>query len=190
MLINRSRLRLGLSLLLLTPLLIYWAWDKPPAGPADSNTDSPQRGVDYFMQGVTLRDFSATGQLQHTLTASTLSHRPAQAGFTLTNPHLDSLTKQGRRITLSSQTGFVSDDQMKAHLHGDVQLQMPTQDNRMRRLKSEQLDLDQQSGIISSPLPVTLTEPGNQLSSTGIIINYNQQTTELLANVKGLFHEY
>lgn len=187
MLPDRSRLRLIIAALLLTPAVLIWI-----LGDTSRTIHQPAvqliSGVDYFMKTATVRDFDSQGTLHQSLTVAELNHFPASQHADLTAPSYQSTSPKGAHIQLHSKSGRLFDQDDRLELHTNVVLTHQESTNLPEKLTTDSLTLLKNAKIVETQSVVTLTSSYGTTQAAGIKVNYATELTELLSNVRGTYH--
>jgi LPS export ABC transporter protein LptC len=176
-----------LALLLLIPLFFYWIInsDSTKEDTPDSKITS---GVDYFMKSASIKEFNTKGELERTLSTRELNHFPRQKQTILNRPHITLMADNTVRLSSTSLSGISYDDIDRLDLTEQVVVTHNPTGTDPSVLKTSSLSLHQAQGIAKTNAPVEITQQSTITTATGMIINYNTNTSELLSDVKGTFH--
>ena len=187
MLFSSSKVRIVAAILLLTPLIFYWILHQEEG--FVSNKDAQiTSGIDYFMKDVTAKEFNTAGNLERHLSIQALQHLTKENLSELTSPSITLIAEDGEELTLNSQLGRLHDDENTLDLSGQVNVAHNPALATASTLQTEQLTVLRDEKVIKTDAPVTILNQKHSTTATGMVINYNAQTTELLSNVKGTFH--
>jgi LPS export ABC transporter protein LptC len=187
MLLTRSKARISLAIVLLSPLFFYWIIN------IDSNKETSPgtkitSGVDYFMKSVSSKEFNTKGELARSLSSDELNHFPREKQTILKQPRITLIANNNVRLSGTSLSGVSYDDIDRLDLTEQVIITHNPTSTSPSVLKTSSLSLHQAQGIAKTNSPVEITQQSNITTATGIIINYNMNTSELLTDVKGTFH--
>ncbi|MDO6452709.1 LPS export ABC transporter periplasmic protein LptC [Neptunomonas phycophila] len=187
MLLNQSKARVAVASTLLLPLLAYWIIN--PDDVQETPTQSAlSQGADYYLKGSKVKEFDEQGKLKATLSAAELTHFPDQALSRLLSPSVEMQDEKGTPVTLTSKTGTLFDNEDRMTLDEDVRVTHNPNMPDASLLTTSSLNFDRRSGIASTDLPVKITNQQFETTATGMTININSRTSDLLSDVKGTFY--
>jgi lipopolysaccharide export system protein LptC len=158
------------------------------------NPDDPTRRAlkrhdpDFVIENFTVRRFDENGNLKQSLLAKTLTHYPDNETTTVTNPDL-TYYPGGESTQLSSQTAFLSNDNKKVDLSGDVRLIKPATAVRpLTTLRTENLTVFPDEDIAEGSSRVTITRGQSVVSGDTVHYNGRENIAVLGGRVKGIFY--
>ena len=187
MLLTRSKARISLAILLLFPLFLYWVINSD-SSKEDTPDSTITSGVDYFMKSASSKEFNTKGELARTFSTHELNHFPREKQTILKQPHITLLADNAVRLSSTSLSGISYDDIDRLDLIEQVIVTHNPTSTDPSVLKTSSLSLHQAQGIAKTNAPVEITQQSTITTATGMIINYNMNTSELLSDVKGTFH--
>ncbi len=179
---GRTRIRLLLAALLLIPILLYWGAGNTPSERL-SGTPS-DAGIDSFMKGATVVEYSPTGQVEQALSASRMEHRQGSNYFTL--PSLQRNVAGSGQMSINAQNGQMDDSQQRLDLHGAVKLYNKPTTGETQQLSSERMTYYPQQNQAETSAPVAFLTPGHRITAVGLKADLAKGQIDLLSEVKGL----
>jgi len=187
MALSKSKLRAFVATGLLLPLLTFWIIN--PESESESTTQSAlTHGADYYLNGSQVKEFDEQGQLKTTLSADKLTHYPDEKLSSLISPSIQMLDKEGTPVTVSSKTGTLFDNEDRMTLDEDVRVTHNPNTLDASLFTTSSLNLNRRSGIASTESPIEITSKHFKTTATGMTINLNSRTSDLLSDVKGTFY--
>jgi lipopolysaccharide export system protein LptC len=121
---------------------------------------------DYVLHDFEMVALDNEGRESFTLRAPSMLRDPQQRSMTIATPVFTLPDSQDHYWRVSSRQGWISPGGDELRLHGDVRVSSPPGD-RPVAMRSEQLNVYPDRNVASSPLAVTVTEPGLTMRGLG-----------------------
>jgi lipopolysaccharide export system protein LptC len=164
--------------LLLAALVSGWSvWHQRAHAPvANGAGERP----DYVLHDFELVALDSQGQESFTLRAPTMSRNPDQRSMEMATPVFLLPDSDHQYWNVSARAGWISADGNELRLRGDVRVASPPA-GRPVALRSEQLNIFPDKNMASSPLAVTVTEPGLTMHGLGLRADLDANRFTLLS---------
>ena len=164
----RARLPVGLALAVLAAVSWWLARDverdhRLSSGPRDN------REIDYYLRELDFSTYTEQGILARTLQAPELRHYPDDGSTELDRPRF-TIHKNGvPPWRVRSETGWVSPDGKRVHLHGDVLIERDAgADIRPMRIVTRNMRVEPERDYAETDEPVTVTSFNDRIDSVGM----------------------
>lgn len=145
---------------------------------------SKQNIMDTFGTDIIAQNFSATGQLQDTLTTPYLQHYTQKNMTVMKTPYIVAQAKKGPPWHVSSQHGYMLHGQEEAHLWNHVKItQPPGLNSENATLLTSALTYYPKRGYVETDKPVTLLQPGTTIHAVGMTADLKRNKVDLLHHV-------
>jgi lipopolysaccharide export system protein LptC len=158
------------------------------------NPDDPARRAlkrhdpDFVIDNFTVRRFDENGNLKQSMLAETLTHYPDNETTTVINPNL-TYYPGGESTQLFAKTAFLSDDNKRVDLSGDVRLiKPPTALRPLTTLRTESLTVFPDTDIAEGSSRATITRGRSVVSGDTVHYNGRENIGVLGGRVKGIFY--
>ncbi|HAI58368.1 MAG TPA: LPS export ABC transporter periplasmic protein LptC [Xanthomonadaceae bacterium] len=181
---NRTALGLLLAVgALATGLAVWQLAEPPPPPPTDLRAD-------YRLEGFEMTALRADGSEGFTVRGPLLERDMEARITTLAEPRFGFPgSSAGQRWDARSATARVGPDNSEVQLHGDVEiLGPPGVSGRPVRFSTDHLTVWTESGQARTDAAVTITQGRSILRATGLEVDMQAQTYELLADVDATFY--
>ena len=181
------RKRTFIALLVFTMLGLFSRWLVKQQSPEMAGATASQRSnIDYDLENFVIREFDKKGHLIYSLTAPRMSRNASTGDAVITKPELFwPQKKDSNKTNLVADTGLISNDQNKIKLRGNVIIKSKNPAKQTTILRSEALDFDQSTRLVTSDLEVQVSTPGFELNSLGISANLDKNTVSMNQQVQG-----
>jgi lipopolysaccharide export system protein LptC len=165
--------------LLVAAVLSGWsAWRQrvEPVAVAATSTRA-----DYLLRNFELIALDSQGKESFTLRAPQLARNPANQALTIKTPLFLLPDEDGQRWEVRSRTGWVSGDNSKVRLRGNVVANSPPGVGRPSVMKTEQLDVFPDKRKASSAVLVTINGPASTMHGTGMRADLASKRVQFLS---------
>lgn len=183
--LKSARLRLLIGFTLLTIAGVYWAFFGTPQQPSTGTPDDPNR-VDFFIRDAFITKFDEQGQIEHIITSPLLQHFPAQERTTLETPFV-TLPGDTGDMQISSDEGFMLDDETKIELAGNVQVIDNSTSEVPWVLTTSILTFLPPENYAETDAPVLIVQGQNRTDAIGMKAWFNERQVDLLSEVRGYY---
>ncbi|WP_151670400.1 LPS export ABC transporter periplasmic protein LptC [Nitrincola schmidtii] len=183
--LKSARLRLFIGFMLLTIAGVYWAFFGTPQPLSTSTPDDPNR-VDFFIRDAFITKFDEQGQIEHIITSPLLQHFPVQERTTLETPFV-TLPNDTGDMQISSDEGFMLDDETKIELAGNVQVIDNSTSEVPWVLTTAILTFLPPENYAETEAPVLIVQGQNRTDAIGMKAWFNERQVDLLSEVRGYY---
>ncbi len=161
-----------------------WLQRDPPSTP-----DVVAR-ADYRLEGFEMTALRKDGSEGFTVTGPVLERDMEAQVTTLTEPRFGFPSDQpGQRWDARSASAWIGPDNTEVKLAGGVEmLGPPSQEGRQVRFSTEHLTVLPEAERAHTDAAVTITQGGSILQATGLVVDMQARTYELLADVDATFY--
>jgi lipopolysaccharide export system protein LptC len=146
-------------------------------------TGSSAGRSDYVLHDFELVALDDQGQESFTLRAPSLQETPGAHTMDLDQPLFLVPDDQGHYWQVRARKGWVSASRDRIRLQGDVVGISPPEGNRKVRLATELMTVFPDRHHASSPVVVTVTQPGSILRGRGLEVALDTRRYEFLSQV-------
>lgn len=160
--------------------LLHQRGGSAATGPAGGRSD-------YVLHDFELVALDDQGQESFTLRAPHLQETPGARTMDLDHPLFLLPDDQGRYWQVQARRGWVSATRDRIKLQGSVLGTSPREDARNIRLTTEQLTVFPDRHHASSPVVVTVTQPGSILRGRGLEVALDTRRYEFLSQVRSRY---
>ncbi len=141
----------------------------------------------YAAVGAELIETGEDGLPLYRLDASRIEQPKPGGTIFLTNPKLDYQLQPGNHWTLTALRGEMAEDASAATLTGVVHAEgLPTGSQTLMRIDTEQLNLDMNEHVASSPIMVRVAWGSDRLDGRGMRADLKNDTLQLASKVHGV----
>jgi LPS export ABC transporter protein LptC len=141
----------------------------------------------YAATRAELIETDADGRALYRLHAERIEQPQPQGTVYLTDPKLDYEPEQGNPWTLTARSGQMPQDARTAELHGTVHAEgIPSGSDTLMRIDTEELHLDMQQQLASSPTAVRVQWGGYRLDGHGMRADLKNDRLQLASKVRGV----
>lgn len=181
---NRTVLGLLLGAGALASGLALWALREPPAMP------TPDERVDYRLEGFEMSALRQDGSEGFTVVGPLLERDSEAAVILLTAPRFGFPARQpGQRWEARSGSAWVGPDHREVRLQDGVEMDgPPNRHGEAVRFSTEHLSVFPEDDRARTDAAVTIVQGRSILRATGLEVDLEAQTYELLADVDAIFH--
>jgi LPS export ABC transporter protein LptC len=165
----------------------FWLGGEPREPTATTTVEASSADLGYSARNAVLIETGADGLPMYTLNAEVVRQHPSdgvefeQVQMSFRDP--DGLTWKGR-----ADHGELTTDTGKIDLIGNVHVNgLLPGSAQPADLATEKLSVDTHENVISTAEPVSVTSPGRQLMSKGLVATLKEQHLVLESNVRGTF---
>jgi LPS export ABC transporter protein LptC len=160
-------------------------YDSGGAEAAAGDVESTEPG--YIASGAELLETGEDGHPLFRLDAERIEQPTPQGMIFLTAPKLDYQPEPGNHWTLSAQRGQLPQDARTAELAGAVQAEgRPSGSSDLMRIATDQLHLDMNQQLATTPAKVRVDWAGNLLRGRGMSADIKNDRLQLAAEVRGV----
>lgn len=184
--IDRFALWLPVAVLLLLAVLTFWIEQsvKDAANRGGINLEEPDSIVENFQAEST----DVSGTTRYRLTAERLRHYSDNKLTLLDNPSLTHIHDKQGEMKISSRTASVSPEGEKVVFSGEVNFLRPANGGRSElSLRTSRLDVLTQKSQVMTNEPVTIQQPGLQITANGLHLYGNTRVLKLKGRVKARY---
>lgn len=143
---------------------------------------------DTFMTEVYFTQFNKQGQWQNSFYSPHVSHYQHKNYSHLTEPRMTSQGDDHYQWRISAQTGISEDNGAKIYLKDQVKITRINQATQKETLlTTTAMTAYPKRRYLTTDQPVTITEPGGIINSTGLTADLNTGDISLLANSRGVY---
>lgn len=142
---------------------------------------------EYVLRQFELTALDKAGKESFTLRAPLLRETPGANTMELTTPLFLLPDAQGRYWEVRSKTGWVSEDRQEVRLRGDVVASNQDKAAQPAVMRTEQLNVFPQKHQATSPVRVTVTQPGSTMQGVGMRADLRDKRIQLLSQVRGTY---
>lgn len=166
--------------LLLAALVSGWSvWRHRAHEPVAADTGGRP---DYVLHDFELVALDNQGQESFTLRAPTMSRNPDERSMEMETPVFLLPDSDLHYWNVSARTGWVSADGNELRLRGDVRVASPPGQRKVA-MATEQLNVYPDRDLATSPVLVTIEQPGSILRGRGLETNLANRRYELKSQV-------
>jgi LPS export ABC transporter protein LptC len=184
MMILRLLFALG-SLSILGALLYFQDSDNNPTENAGAEQAPVVPG--YAATRAELIETDVNGRALYRLNAALIEQPQPQGTVYLTEPKLDYEPEKGNPWTLTAQSGQMPQDARTAELHGAVHAEgKPTGSDTLMHIDTEELHLDMEQQLATSPIAVRVQWGGYRLDGRGMRADLKNDRLQLASKVRGV----
>jgi len=141
----------------------------------------------YAALGAELIETGEDGLPLYRLNASRIEQPQPRGTIFLTDPKLDYQLQPGNHWTLTALRGEMAEDASSATLTGVVHAEgLPTGSQTLMRIDTEQLDLDMNQHVATSPVVVHIAWGSDRLDGRGMRADLKNDTLQLASKVHGV----
>lgn len=152
--------------LLLAALVTGWSAWRQRADEVVAQAASAR--PDYVLRDFELVSLDKQGKEAFTLRAPELARNPQDETMMLQTPLFLLPDKDGHYWNVRSKTGWVSANHDELRLRGDVDAKTAPESGREMWMNTEQLNIFPDTERATSPVLVTITQPGTTMRGTGM----------------------
>jgi lipopolysaccharide export system protein LptC len=171
-------------------LLSYWFVQSLEEDLTATREISTQ-GPDYYMREVLSTEMNEDGVPKHQLFTRHLVHFPEDDRTELTAPRLTIHQQDGTVWTVQADKGTIEQNTEEIFLQGDVIINRPPiseQDTSQAvQIITQDLWVDPNDKTARTDEPVRLTRKDVTVNATGLRADLDNETMELMANVRGTY---
>jgi LPS export ABC transporter protein LptC len=181
-----ARTRSGIALLSVVALFSYWL-----SRGGDSNEDAPIEGLnirlDYALQDFEARQFDLQGHESFRIIAPGLSNDANSGVGTIDQPRIR-MRQEDTVWNIIATSAIVTPDRDRILFKGDVNIrqQDPTVTHSLE-INTQELLFNVIEKIASTDQPVTVLDGPNQINATGLRVEFQTRSFELLHQVWGFY---
>lgn len=180
-----GRLHLALGFAILAAAAIYWAFFGTPSQVSRGAPDDPNR-VDFFVKDAFITKFDKQGQIEHIITTPLLQHFPVQERTKLQTPFVTLPGEMGD-TQISSDEGFMLDDETKIELAGNVRVIDNSTSEVPWVLTTSILTFLPPENYAETDAPVLVVQGQNRTDAIGMQAWFNERRVDLLSEVRGYY---
>jgi lipopolysaccharide export system protein LptC len=181
-----ARARYWLLLLPLVGLLgmTYWLNMQTQTELPKAKFD-PRLGIDALMENFSATKMDAQGKPHFILSAKQLHHFPEDDSTTLDEPVLTTLSNEGIAIHTTAKQGKITSKGEEIILNDQVEMlrDASLQQGKLT-LQTEYLHILPNQNLISTDLPIILTDARSTIHAVGMEMDYKLRTFKLLSRVR------
>jgi LPS export ABC transporter protein LptC len=156
-------------------------------GGGDGVADVESTEPGYIANGAQLIETGPDGQPLFRLDAARIEQPSPQGIIVLTEPRLDYQPETGNHWTLVAQRGQLPQDARTAELAGSVHADgKPTGSNDVMHIVTEELHLDMNQQLATTPAKVRVDWAGNTLRGRGMSADIRNDRLQLAGDVRGV----
>lgn len=143
---------------------------------------------DTFMTEVYFTQFNNQGQWQNSFYSPRVSHYQRKNYSLLAEPRMSSQGNDHYQWLISAQTGTSKDNGTQIYLKDHVKITRIDQTTQRETiLTTAAMTAYPKRNYLTTDQPVTITEPGSVIHSTGLIADLITGNISLLANSRGVY---
>ncbi|MGB1091076.1 MAG: LPS export ABC transporter periplasmic protein LptC [Oceanobacter sp.] len=154
----------------------------------NSDQSSENTEADYYGQTLEFRQYSADGQLEQILTATSAEHQPVKDQTRLLNPKIQSPDNNGS-WRLQARTSWVTDRDNHIQLEGDVRMNYLDQDAEPMQIRTEKLSYNPTTQVAETNSEVLITSSQIETRSNGMKLDIKRQRMQLLSKVSTRYEQ-
>jgi lipopolysaccharide export system protein LptC len=189
---DRVSLYLPVLLMALLALGSFWLVRNAPKLQAPQVERSARHEPDYYMKDFSVKTFDGTGRLQSDVQGTLARHYPDTDTLEIDQPHMRSISPQGRITVATAQRGLSNADGSEVQLFGNaVVTRLPMQGPGgamlpQLRFEGEFLHAWTQDERVRSHLPVVLTRGSDRFTADSMDYDNMEQIAHLKGRVHGM----
>ena len=144
--------------------------------------------IDYQLQNYKITEYGQDGRLVYSLSAPSMSRHATTEETSIEQPRLfwPQQAKSGK-ITAKSNSGLITGDLNIIFLRGNVVVKSQTESQQTAIIRTESLDFNQKTRLVSTPDEVTMTTAGAILTAVGMSAQLDEGIVLLEQQVKGQY---
>ena len=171
--------------LLLGAMVTGWSVWRNRAAPADQEDASARS--DYVLHDYQIIALDHDGKEAFTLTGPMLRETPGKQTMEMQAPLFLIPDTRGLHWTVQSRRGWVSADREHIRLTGNVRAIGPRNQPQPAKIATQQLNVYPRTKRATSPVAVTITQPGSILRGHGLAVNLDNKHYELKSQVRARY---
>lgn len=183
--LKTARLRLLLGFLILTIAGFYWAFFGTPQEDSLPQADDPNR-VDFFIRDAFITQFDEQGEIEHMIQSPLLQHFPVQERTTFDTP-LVTMPNESGDMQISSDEGFMLDDESKIELAGNVKVIDNSTSDVPWVLTTSILTFLPPENYAYTDAPVLIVQGHDRTDAIGMEAWFDERQIDLLSEVRGYY---
>lgn len=166
-----------------TGTALWWLREAPPPASTDARAD-------YRLEGFEMTALRKDGSEGFTVTGPLLERDQEAQITTLTEPRFGFPGKApGQRWDARAASAWIGPDNDEVRLEGGVEMLSPAEsDGRQARFSTDHLSVFTESEQARTDAAVTITQGRSILQATGLTVDMQAKTYELLADVDATFY--
>jgi len=166
-----------------TGIALWWLRETPPPPAIDSRAD-------YRLEGFEMTALRKDGSEGFTVAGPLLERDTEAQVTTLTEPRFGFPGDQpGQRWDARSASAWIGPDNDEVRLEGGVEMLAPSKDGTLpARFSTDHLSVFTESERARTDAAVTITQGRSILQATGLDVDMQAKTYELLADVDATFY--
>ena len=145
---------------------------------------SPNALISTYVLDAEVKQFDATGNLQHQLFSPSIIQQQRNPVITIEQPDV-TITQNNHLWKLTGLTGFYDTQSLRFSIEGNVKIHQP---DKALVVLTEQLDYDDKSRLVSSKRKVTIESPQGKITAKGLSIHLDTETIELKEKINTQYH--
>jgi LPS export ABC transporter protein LptC len=178
-----QRLSLGLGLLIILLIGVFWESGKQTAGLLNIQTpDYIEERADIYLKNLEIKTYNTAGMLVSTTQSKETRHYP-ENNTTLAIDPLFHFNKEGKSWQIKAASAIEKNDAL--HLTGQISA---VETATGLTISAQQMLWENSLGILSSDGPVTIQSKNGSLNANGFHADLNKQVYRLHSNVRGELH--
>jgi lipopolysaccharide export system protein LptC len=183
---SRATAWLPVGLLLLVAALAVWLNSAVQGVPPKSD-GSKRHDPDSMVENFVAKQFAPDGRIRYTLAAQKMVHYPDDDTSHLTAPRFEAFEQDTPPLTVSAQTGMLTQKGDEVFLYGDVlMVREATATTPRMTLRTSYMHVIPDSGIAQTDKPVVMEDPTTIVNAAGMLAN-NKLRTIALTKVKATY---
>lgn len=171
--------------LLLGAVVSGWSVWRNRTVPADTGADNGRS--DYVLHDYEIIALDKEGQEAFTLIGPLLRETPGKKTMEMQTPLFLVPDAKGLHWTVQSTRGWVSADREHVRLTGNVRAIGPRNQPQPAKILTQQLNVYPGTKRATSPVAVTITQPGSILRGHGMSMNLASKQYELQSQVRARY---
>lgn len=189
---DRVSLYLPVLLMGLLALGSFWLVRNAPKLQAPQAERPARHEPDYYMKDFSVKTFDGTGRLQSDVQGTLARHYPDTDTLEIDQPHMRSISPQGRITVATANRGLSNADGSEVQLFGNAvvtRLPMKGPNGAMLpqlRFEGEFLHAWTQDERVRSHLPVVLTRGSDRFTADSMDYDNMEQIAHLKGRVHGI----
>ena len=148
---------------------------------------SPAGRSDYVLRDFEIIALDDDGKEAFTVLGPVLQETPGEKTMEMETPLFLVPDQQGLHWTVQSKRGWVSADREHIRLTGNVRAIGPRNQPQPAKIATQQLNVYPQAKRATSPVAVTITQPGSILRGHGLAVNLANKRYELQSQVRARY---
>jgi LPS export ABC transporter protein LptC len=165
----------------------FWLGGEQREPAATTTVEASSADLGYSARNAVLIETGADGLPMYTLNADVIRQHPSD-GVEFEQVQMSFRDADGQTWKGRADRGELTTDTAKIDLTGDVHVNgLLPGSAQLADLATEKLSVDTHESIINTSEPVSLTSPGRQLRSKGLLAELKEHHLVLESNVRGAF---